>query len=274
MPVVRLRVLAGLMAVSGLGVLAHGPAAAGPGSVSGPAPVSGTAAGPARAAGAAPDPDPSAAGLPGPACAALPGPAQAAAGAARPAGTRRFDIPAQSLHDALQQYSRATGRSVLYDTRAVAGRRSCPVRGDYTPDEVLGRLLAGSGMAAHFASRDAFMLAPLAAHGEGSRAGPAGPGQALHRFYGRLQAGVAQALCGDARIAPGGYRLALRLRIDAAGRIGQVQAAARGRPELEPRIAARLAGLDVGMVPPAGLVQPVTLLVRPRAQGGAPGCAP
>lgn len=201
--------------------------------------------------------------------AALPVPAR---GADAPAAARVIRIPAQSLHEALQQYSRQTGRSVLYDAEQVAGRRSAPVAGIRDADQALRVLMAGTGMAARFVSREAFMIVPQPPSAPaGGEPVPGSPEQVARsrRFLRDLQGRVQRALCADPAIEAGGYRMALHVRVNAAGRLHDVKASATGRPELEPRIVGRLAGLPLPSHAPAGVRQPILLLVRE----GAAGCA-
>ncbi|MFT4090094.1 MAG: TonB-dependent receptor [Asticcacaulis sp.] len=63
---------------------------------------------------------------------------------------RRFDIPAQSLTEALMLYGRQSGIQVSADAQLVAGRRSQALSGDYTPSEALSRLLNGTGLSYRF----------------------------------------------------------------------------------------------------------------------------
>ena len=79
----------------------------------------------------------------------------AAEGPGLPSGTlvlaqaeeaRNFDLPAQSLGAALQEFSRLTGRSVEAAPEALTGLTSSPVRGSYTAAEALERLLRGTGL--------------------------------------------------------------------------------------------------------------------------------
>lgn len=185
-----------------------------------------------------------------------------------------FALPSQPLHDALLQYSQVTGRSVLYDTRHVQGRMSAAVAGRLTPDEALHRLIDGSGMEAHFAGPDAFMLVPEAASAQAGGRRTAGKTSAeatLPQFYGQLQYVIGRTLCANAGLSPGAYRLALRLRIGPSGELAEVAAHATGHRQLEPRIVQTLTGMRLGVAPPPELPQPVLLLVRPDS---GQGCAP
>ncbi|MGE0294604.1 MAG: TonB-dependent receptor [Hyphomonadaceae bacterium] len=59
---------------------------------------------------------------------------------------RRFDIPAQSLSSALIEFSRQSDVLVVADPVIVSGRSAPAVHGDFTPQEVLERLLTDTGL--------------------------------------------------------------------------------------------------------------------------------
>ncbi len=80
--------------------------------------------------------------LPWALAAALAGPAAVAA----PVGVP-FDIPAGSLTGALLKYAEQAHRQVLFNADLVAGRSTPGLKGAFTQDEALSRLLAGSGIA-------------------------------------------------------------------------------------------------------------------------------
>lgn len=174
-------------------------------------------------------------------------------GTVLPPGTYRYALPRLRLHDALQQYSEITGRSVLYDARQVAGLYSAPVQGALDPDEALRRLISLSGLSPYFSGADAFML----------MARPPGTGElsplVAQAFYAQVQSRVTQALCEGMALEAGAYRLTLQFEVGAERRIEALAVHAHGRPELEDRIHARLTGLPVGMSAPADLPQPLTL---------------
>jgi iron complex outermembrane recepter protein len=60
--------------------------------------------------------------------------------------TFSFDIPAETLSEALRDYGRATAQQIIFTEDLVAGRRSPALRGTFEADEALQRLLAGSGL--------------------------------------------------------------------------------------------------------------------------------
>lgn len=58
------------------------------------------------------------------------------------------DVPAGSLDSALTTLAGQTGQQVLYTAELVAGRKAPALRGDFTAEEALRRVLAGSGIVA------------------------------------------------------------------------------------------------------------------------------
>ncbi len=65
---------------------------------------------------------------------------------AQSAAARSFDIPAQSLEQALLTYMRQSGIQVGYEPADVAGQMSAAVSGAHTPGDALSRLLGTSGL--------------------------------------------------------------------------------------------------------------------------------
>ncbi len=70
----------------------------------------------------------------------------AAAAQVLPDISRNFDIPAQSTADALNEFSRQSGLRVLFSFDVVAGKRAEALKGQYSPDHALAKLLAGTGL--------------------------------------------------------------------------------------------------------------------------------
>lgn len=60
--------------------------------------------------------------------------------------TARFDIPAQALSTALDQFARQSGVQILYPYRIASGRRSTALRGEMPVRAALERLLRGNGL--------------------------------------------------------------------------------------------------------------------------------
>ncbi|HEY9274646.1 STN domain-containing protein [Achromobacter sp.] len=183
-----------------------------------------------------------------------------------------FDWPSQPLHDALQQYSKLTGDSVLYDSGQTAGKTVPALTGSYTAREALARLLVGTELQARYTAPQALLLMPRM-NTPSAPSAPRVSHAARQQFYGLLQIRVLAALCARPALRTGDYRAALRVSIDHQHALSDVQVHATGRPEMEPALREVLAGLPVG-APPPGFGLPVVLVVSPEAARRHGGCAP
>ena len=80
-------------------------------------------------------------------------PVAAQEGTSSPAVAERtldFDIPAQNLNAALLDFAERAGLQLIYDVSTVNDLRSAPLRGTFTPQEGLDRLLEGTGITHRF----------------------------------------------------------------------------------------------------------------------------
>lgn len=85
---------------------------------------------------------------------------QPAASSPMPSSGQRlaFDQPAQPLINALRAFGRQTQFQVLYDEAVLGGRQAPALRGSFTPQEAMDRLLAGTGVTAHSTEQGTFTL--------------------------------------------------------------------------------------------------------------------
>jgi hypothetical protein len=180
-------------------------------------------------------------------------------GVARPDGLVDFDIPAQPLSKALYTFSAATGIEVLVDARQAAGRRSADIKGLMTPRDALAMLLMGSELVTQEFGPNTVTLKTKATALSGM------PPDVDTSYFADIQRAVQQALCSDARTAPGRYRLALKLWI---GQSGTVLRSKRldttGDDNLDGVLDVATQAIRIGRPPPRDLPQPVTLVVSPR----------
>ena len=65
---------------------------------------------------------------------------------AQEAATRAFNLPADMAERTLKLHSQQSGRALIMSTRAVQGIGTNAVRGEYTPREALGLMLANTGL--------------------------------------------------------------------------------------------------------------------------------
>jgi hypothetical protein len=178
-----------------------------------------------------------------------------------------FHIPAQPLASALEEYGNVTGRNALYNSELTVGRRSMGVHGRLAPDAALSSLLEGTGLSASHVTPDSFVLLrapPTAA---------VGPPGSVSQYYGRVQLSLQRSLCSDPAVRPGHYRIGLRLWIDAAGDLVRfTRVGSAGTSRLDAGIDRALGRIRIGAPPPAGLAQPLSIVIRPKAPGVTMGC--
>lgn len=78
------------------------------------------------------------------------------------AQARAIDIPAADLGSALNAYISQTGVELVYKADDVKGLKSQPVRGSFTPEETLARLLLGTNLTVQRGDSGAFAVVRLA----------------------------------------------------------------------------------------------------------------
>lgn len=184
-------------------------------------------------------------------------------------GLVSFDIGPQPLSSAVRAFSDVTGQALLVDERLLAGRMSPGARGEFTPEDALRRLLAGTGLRERYTSDKAFTLMPSAdanrdVTGVASTMPSADNADTVVASYGAaLQMAVEAALCRTPLTRPGEYRLALQVWVDSSGELHRLRLlGSTGRAERDNAVESALSGLRVDP-PPPGLAQPLTLLLLP-----------
>jgi len=71
---------------------------------------------------------------------------------------RGFNIPAQDVAAALEEFGRQSGKAVMFNRDRLTGARSKTVRGSYPADQALGRLLEGTGLSFRAANANAYVV--------------------------------------------------------------------------------------------------------------------
>src|SRR5262249_9416291 len=69
-----------------------------------------------------------------------------------------YNIKAQALGAALQEFAAQAGLQLLFSESDVAGMRTAGLQGRFTKDQALERLLAGSGLSFEFPKADAVIV--------------------------------------------------------------------------------------------------------------------
>jgi hypothetical protein len=205
--------------------------------------------------------------------------------ASTPAGLIHFDIAAQPLGDALDAFGRATGLSVLIDSRNSV-RDAPALHGAYSESGALAALLAGSGLHAAYPDSRSIVIEGIAQDAPVPAAPPARSvaaadipgvivgGQDFRDYAARVQSAVQRALCRVPQTRPGSYRLALQLDIDARGRVAQLRLLdTTGNAARDAAIARVVQAVDVGAAPAASMPQPIVMLLLPQGPLAQLDCA-
>ncbi|KVT98697.1 secretin and TonB N terminus short domain protein [Burkholderia ubonensis] len=185
----------------------------------------------------------------------------------QPGATAHFDLPAQPLAKALQDFARITELIVLAPAPLLDARTSAPVRGEFLPREALERVLAGTGLRAEFTRPDEAIIVARPADSALPIDG-VGASDELRTFAGLLQTHLIDALCAQPAAVPGSYRLVAQVRIDNKGAVVAVNmVASSGLASRDAAVLRALRTLRLDAAPPAALPQPVTILLRPVGNG-------
>lgn len=175
---------------------------------------------------------------------------------------KSFDVPAQPLISALETYGAISGWQVVYDAALVTGRQSTAVKGTFTPEIALRKLLAGTDLSPRYMAADGFVLVPEAApRGDGVNTAPR---DAVLSYYGRIQAGFRQTFCTDRGVRLGGYRAAVSLWISPSGVVSRAALLdSTGDTDLDAVLNRGVSRMNIGESPPAGFAQPVIMVITP-----------
>src|SRR6267143_2363875 len=74
------------------------------------------------------------------------------------ARTFHFDIPERTLSQALREFGRVSGQEIIFTEDLVVGVHAAPLRGDFTAEGALQRLLKGTGLTAERSAYGALMI--------------------------------------------------------------------------------------------------------------------
>jgi hypothetical protein len=201
-----------------------------------------------------------------------------------PAGVFHFELAAQRLTDAIKTYGQMTSFLVMADTNLLNEHTSAPVNGDYSPQEALQRMLAGTGLDAQFTDSSSVVIVPLplaqqrvmipsSSRTISSAMIDGANGDADYAAL--VQSRLTDALCQSSQTRPGNYRLIVQIRFDASGAvIASKLVGSTGSVARDAAIAQVVRTLSLDAAPPTTLAQPVTVLLRPQDNSVASGCAP
>lgn len=174
-----------------------------------------------------------------------------------------FDIPAQPLETALQEYTEVTGLNVLLDRSLIADQHSPGAQGSFTAQQALQQLIVHSGLDAQYASSRTFTLRPRTQQ-QPKPAQPVPP-VALHvsQRVTAFQRTLERAICHSDVLPEGNYRMLIQAwlspqgSVDALRLVKQTDDSQRDKQVLD-------ALRSLTFPPSSGsMPQPITLLLLP-----------
>lgn len=172
-----------------------------------------------------------------------------------------FDIPSLPLEEAIAAFGAASGYQVLYETALTIGLWSHQVKGTYTADTALRRLLAGSNLRSDYIEDHAFTLMRAEL--------PTARTIADFRDYlGVVQSSLMAALCQRGETRPGAYNVVMQFSIGRTGRIeNPLLLNSSGVESRDNTLQAVLSRLIFDRGPPADMPQPVTMVLKSDGRG-------
>ncbi|MCA1454171.1 STN domain-containing protein [Bradyrhizobium sp. BRP22] len=185
----------------------------------------------------------------------------------------QFDIPAQPLAEALVAYGATTGVEVFYDGSLALGQRSTAIKGEFAPIGALEAILRGTGYVPK-ASRYGDAISIIKTPRDLGVSQTAALGR-FEPYLAIVQARVTEALCKTDEAKPDEGEIMMSFWLDRSGRVFSAQL---WNPELSADrqrvLLAGLQGLDVGQAVPAGLPQPLAMVIFPPSSREHAGCRP
>lgn len=179
------------------------------------------------------------------------------------ATTLRFDLPAKPLAHALMAYSAVTGVEIFYNAALAEGRHSTPVTGTLTPPHALQILLQGTGLMPRPTGSASFTIVPTTGAAPQRRlATPSVLARQYAFYFGAIQARITEVMCRSTLAEAMQEEMLLRIWLDQSGIIVHTDLLS-GAGDRAGDFTNALRGLAVLVPPPAGMPQPVTLVIFP-----------
>ncbi len=201
-------------------------------------------------------------------------------GAITPPPAVAFDIPAESLAEALQAYSMQSGVQVMFETASAAGYQSAPLKGSYPPEAALRILLANTDLQIRYSQPTAITLAPASvanlddppAHALASAdmvlgtlrvvGAPEPDGHRFDQYIAAVQIDLEKALKKVAATRHGDYRIGVKLWVDPARTVERAELlGSTGDRDRDTAITTALHGLILSQTAPANTPQPMRFMV-------------
>jgi TonB family protein len=187
-----------------------------------------------------------------------------------------FNIPAQSLAAALNQYGAISDQPAVFASDLVIGRTSSTVQGKYSAEAGLRLLLQGSGLSFEKITSELGTTFLLTETGKPATHATLAAFYGLTGYPGLIQARIQEILCADPLTMPGQYNTLFRFQLDGDGNVRNVILLdSTGSARRDDALLKALQRGSVNLSPPPMVVgQPLTMHLRRSDQDAGSQCTP
>jgi hypothetical protein len=182
-------------------------------------------------------------------------------------GVRSYDIQAQTLVAALAEFADQAGMAALVDAEVARDKTSSMVKGRLVPQDALRILLAGTGLSFRRVNDAAFAVGPNTSEPAADGLSESRGNGAYDGYFARIQDQTERSLCKSPRIHVDGGRGVVQVWVGAAGAVDAVHVVTPLDVERRVALSERIMRIRVAP-PPAGLPQPLTMILRNEMPGG------
>lgn len=199
------------------------------------------------------------------------------------ADTWEFDIPAMPLSEAVDVFAHITGISIAIEVASMYSITTL-VQGRMGAEQALQQMLRRTGLTWRSTEPGSALIylpkqpeviptRPLSDLTKHELSGVQAGNRAHLLYAAKVQNNVMAKLCNLSQTRPGSYRLALQLRVNHWGQVVQHhRLGSTGNATRDQSIDQTLSGLHLGAAPPAGLQQPILILILPASNLVRPIC--
>jgi hypothetical protein len=175
-----------------------------------------------------------------------------------------FNIPRQPMGSALAAFGAATRLEVIADARVSRGRLSSSVVGAMPVGEALATLVAGTGLISRI---DDFGNVRIKENSEASELQFSPVRSPYASYFAAVQRAALDAACEQEANSLGEYRLVFRMWIAPTGAVERLKFLdTTGNRQRDETLARALYRIRMAESLPPGLIQPITLVIVPRAR--------
>jgi hypothetical protein len=185
-----------------------------------------------------------------------------------------FDIPAQPLDLALKSFGLVTRIELFYESSLTIGHRSFPVHGEMAAGAALRLLLKGTGLSITSFDHDtATILPPVQTEDAATLTQAKAKAVEFSPYLAMIQESLSLAFCRTPAAPTDPDDLLAQLWISPSGAVSRAELLSTiGSEQRHHAYKTMLSNLAIAAPPPAGMPQPVSIMILTRKSREAAGC--